>query len=71
MNLNIITNTIKAFFVGIIHNLIPILFLLGLAFVVYAVFTVAITAGYIAVGLALILIALILAKESSQDNTKH
>ena len=68
MNLNIITNTIKAFFIGIIHNLVPIIFLLGLAFVVYAVFTVSITAGYVAIGLALILIALILAKEQAEGS---
>lgn len=45
-------------------NVIPILFLLGLAIIVTAVFLIHFIAGVMATGVGLILIALILAFES-------
>lgn len=66
MNLNIVTNAIKTFFVAILNNLIPILFLLGLGVIVAAVFLFNFILGLIALGIALIVVALILANEQSK-----
>lgn len=49
-------------------NIPAILFLIGLTFIVYAVFLLSVTIGYIAVGVSLIAIALILVKESQQGS---
>jgi len=46
----------------------PILFLSGLGIIVLAVFLINTIAGLIALGLALIIVALILAKENSQED---
>lgn len=69
LDINLVTVGLKAIGLFLLSNLIAILFLLGLAFIIYAIFIVSTIAGYIAVGLALILIALILAKESSDSDT--
>lgn len=46
------------------ENLAGVIFLIGLAFIVFAIFLFNTILGYLAVGVALVLIALILVKES-------
>lgn len=62
--MNKITTGINRFFSSLLMNVIPILFLLGLAIIVTAVFLIHFIAGVMATGVGLILIALILAFES-------
>lgn len=61
-------NKIKSFFTSIVLNLVPLLFLLGLTIVNTACYIQwGLTIGLIVTGVTLILIALILVSEKSQQ----
>lgn len=64
LNIQGITDGLKAIGLFLMSNLIAILFLIGLATIVYAVFLVSTIIGLAAAGVALILVALILSNES-------
>lgn len=63
MNIGKLTDGLKAIGLFLSSNLVAILFLVGLALIVYAVFLVSLVFGLIAAGIALILVALILNSE--------
>lgn len=65
MNIQKVTDGLNAIGLFLMSNLIAILFLMGLGTIVYAVFLVSTVFGLVAVGVALILIALILSNEQS------
>lgn len=60
MNIGKFTGALKTVGLFLLSNITAILFLIGLAFVCYAVFLFHIVWGYVAVGICLILVALIL-----------
>lgn len=66
MNIGKVTDAFKTVGLFLMTNLIAILFLIGLALIVYAVFLVSITLGLVAAGIALILVALILNTEKPE-----
>lgn len=68
MDINVLLVGLQSVGLFLMANLIAILFLAGLAVIVFAVFTVSTFWGYVAIGLALILIALILANESKETS---
>ena len=68
MNINLILVVLQTIGHFLMSNIPAILFLIGLAFIVYAVFLLSVTAGYIAIGVSLIIIALILVKESQEGS---
>jgi len=65
LNIQKVTDGLNAIGLFLMSNLIAILFLMGLGTIVYAVFLVSTVFGLVAVGVALILIALILSNEQS------
>lgn len=66
MDINLVLVGLQAIGYFLLINLTAILFLIGLAFIIYAVFILSTVGGFIAIGIALILIALILVAESKQ-----
>jgi len=63
MNIGKLTDGLKAIGLFLLSNLIAILFLIGLALIVYAVFLVSLVFGLVAAGIALILVSLIMNSE--------
>jgi len=63
LNIQRVTDGLKAIGLFVLSNLIAILFLIGLGSIVYAVFLVSTIYGLVAAGIALILVALILSNE--------
>jgi len=63
MNIGKIPDGLKAIGLFLLSNLIAILFLIGLALIVYAVFLVSLVFGLVAAGIALILVSLIMNSE--------
>ena len=68
MDINLLLVGLKTIGLFLLSNITAISFLLGLAFIVFAIFTVSTVWGYVATGIALILISLILAKEATTDS---
>lgn len=63
MDINLLLIGLKTIGLFLMANLTGLLFLVGLSFIIYAVFLVSTIAGFVGIGLALILISLILVKE--------
>jgi len=63
MNIGKLTDGLKSIGLFLLSNLIAILFLIGLALIVYAVFLVSLVFGLVAAGIALILVSLIMNSE--------
>lgn len=63
MNIGKFTGALKAVGLFLLSNITAILFLIGLASICYAVFLFHIVWGYVAVGLCLVIVAMILTAE--------
>lgn len=63
MNINKVNEAIKQIGLFLLANLTGILFLIGLAIVVYGFYQICTTVGIFSLGVAITLISLILAKE--------
>lgn len=63
MNINKVNETIKRIGLFLLANLTGILFLIGLGVIVYGFFEIGQTTGIFALGVAVTLVSLILAKE--------
>lgn len=66
MDINLIIVGLKTIGYFLLSNMTAILFLIGLAFIVYALFMISSMWGFIAIGVAFILVALILVNEEQQ-----
>lgn len=64
MDVGKLTGAIKVSCLFLLSNITAILFLAGLAFVCYAVFLFSLLLGYVAVGVSLMLVALIINAET-------
>lgn len=71
MDINLLLVGLKTIGLFLLSNITAISFLAGLAFIVYAVFLVSTIFGFVAIGIALILIALIVNTEQRQANTER
>lgn len=67
MNINLVLAGLNTIGYFLLSNITALFFLIGLGFIIYAVFLFNFTLGFIAIGLSLILISLILVKESQQQ----
>lgn len=68
MDIDLITVGLKEIIYSLMRNLTAIVFLLGLSFIIYGVFLLSVVAGFISIGVALILISLILVKELKESD---
>lgn len=64
MNIGKLTGALNRVGLFLLSNITAILFLAGLAFICYAVFLFSLLWGYIAVGVCLVVVALILNSET-------
>ena len=64
MNIGKLTGALKTVGLFLLSNITAILFLAGLVFICYAVFLFSLLWGYVAVGVCLIVVALILNSET-------
>lgn len=71
LDINLLLVGLKTIGLFLLSNITAILFLSGLAFIVYAVFLVSTIFGFVAIGVALILIALIVNTEQQQANKER
>ena len=66
MNVRVVIDLLKMIGLFLLVDIVGILFICGLGLIVFAVFLVSITWGYIALGVALIIVALILSNEQEE-----